>query len=135
MNFNFESAMNKQLKKNMNEIYKDKSDDIIIKTFMQCEDCGEMLSDEQKLNQNYYDFSFNRYLQHLFSHQDIQNHISSLDHIENYDQCQHINKNRVFKHQKTLITMFVGTFQNYRIQTDKYIVSEKMISNSLQILL
>lgn len=98
MNFNFESAMNKQLKKNMNEIYKDKSDDIIIKTFMQCEDCGEMLSDEQKLNQNYYDFSFNRYLQHLFSHQDIQNHISSLDHIENYDQCQHINKNRVFKH-------------------------------------
>jgi len=30
----------------MNEIYKDKSDDIIIKTFIQCEDCEEILNDE-----------------------------------------------------------------------------------------
>ena len=117
----------------MSEIYKDKSDDIVIKTFIQCDDCGEMLNNEEKLNQNYYDFSFNRYLQHLFQHQDV-NLINSLDHLDNYneyEECKHINKNRVFKHQKILIKIFVGKFTSYEMQTDKYMIREKMIERNL----
>ena len=135
LNLNLQNTINKQLKRDMNEIYKDKSDDIIIKTFIQCEDCEEILNDEQKLNQNYYDFSFNRYLQHLLKYRDIQNQMSSLDHIDNYDRCQHINRNRVFKHQKTLIKMVVGTFRNYSIQTNKYMVSHQIINNTLSVVL
>ncbi len=36
---------------------------ILIYCFIQCENCGETLVDEEKeLFRNYYDYSFNRYL-------------------------------------------------------------------------
>jgi len=44
MNLNLNAMINKQLNREMNEIYKDKSNDIVITTFIECEDCGEMLT-------------------------------------------------------------------------------------------
>lgn len=97
-----------------------------IRVYLECNICGAILTQEKQVSSIYLEYSFTRYLLHLFLNniprEENENEASRKEFEETHKNCKHPYRNRVFNHNGTLIKISSGLCNFYEYENLKSVI-------------
>jgi hypothetical protein len=84
---------------------------VVIESYLECNMCSERLTDTVRLKKINMEYSFLRFLQHLF----ISGQTAKEQNNEKKDKCDHQSCSRVFVYEEAMVKFFVSGFKPYSV--------------------
>lgn len=83
---------------------------VIIETYLECNICGEKLTESMRLKRMNMEYSFLRFLQHLFI-----SGVGAKPFVRRESQCDHSQVSRVFTYDEAMVKFYVSKFRTYSV--------------------